>query len=207
MKLAGMMRNNKEIKEAMLNNKVVFSGKEYKKLKYIQNVGNSYIDTGYLTSDKTDYEIKFEVMGSRTGYQQYFAGNRTEYYCPKIYQDSSSSTISIQTNQNTISTTQYITPTIMTLKIDGSNAYINGNKVGSITRNTGKNGLSNYVFNSHGETNLSAYMRLYYLKIWENGILVREYIPVLDKNKVPCLYEKIEKKYYYNIGSGTFTYA
>lgn len=47
----------------------------------------------------------------------------------------------------------------------------------------------------------------YSCKIWDNDVLVRDYIPVLDWEDVPCLYDKVNRKLYYNAGSGTFTYG
>ena len=46
---------------------------------------------------------------------------------------------------------------------------------------------------------------MYYLKIYESNVLVRDFVPALDNNNVVCLYERIEDKFYYNLGSGTFS--
>ena len=50
-------------------------------------------------------------------------------------------------------------------------------------------------------------MRVYGAKISINNKIVQDYIPVLDKNGVPCLYKKIEGKYYYNQGTREFLYG
>ena len=50
-------------------------------------------------------------------------------------------------------------------------------------------------------------LQVYGAKITLNNELVRDYIPVLDKNGVPCLYEKVERKFYYNQGTGDFLYG
>ena len=42
---------------------------------------------------------------------------------------------------------------------------------------------------------------------YENNVLVRHYIPVLDWDDVPCMYDKVKRKLHYNTGTGTFTYA
>jgi hypothetical protein len=39
----------------------------------------------------------------------------------------------------------------------------------------------------------------------DNGVLVRDMWPCYDPDGVACLYDKVEKKYYYNAGSGAFT--
>ena len=50
--------------------------------------------------------------------------------------------------------------------------------------------------------------KFYSIKIYdkETQILVRDFIPVLDKEGTPCLYDKVEKKFYYNQGTGEFEY-
>ena len=42
---------------------------------------------------------------------------------------------------------------------------------------------------------------IYYFKIYDNDVLVRDFIPVLDSNKKPALYDKVEGKFYYNQGT------
>ena len=50
-------------------------------------------------------------------------------------------------------------------------------------------------------------LRIYDLQMWKNDILVRDYVPVLDENSVPCLYDKVSGTLFKNIGSGNFTYG
>lgn len=47
-------------------------------------------------------------------------------------------------------------------------------------------------------------IRLYDMQIFNNNTLIRDFIPVLDKNGVPCMYDKVERKFYYNAGGGDF---
>ena len=50
-------------------------------------------------------------------------------------------------------------------------------------------------------------MRLWSFKITNNGSIVKLFIPVLDENNVPCLYDRVNKTYHYNIGTGSFLYG
>lgn len=50
-------------------------------------------------------------------------------------------------------------------------------------------------------------VRIYYLKLYDEGELARDFIPILDGDNKPCLYDKVEKKYYYNQGTGEFLYG
>ena len=47
-------------------------------------------------------------------------------------------------------------------------------------------------------------VRIYSCKIYDNNTLVRDFIPVLDPNGVPCMYDRVEDKFYYNAGTGDF---
>lgn len=49
-----------------------------------------------------------------------------------------------------------------------------------------------------------SYMKLYSAKIYDNDVLVRDFIPVLDEDGVPCMYDLVEGKVYYNAGTGQF---
>lgn len=46
--------------------------------------------------------------------------------------------------------------------------------------------------------------KIYGLKIYCSGALVRDLWPCYDPSGVACLYDKVEKKYYYNAGTGEF---
>ena len=52
----------------------------------------------------------------------------------------------------------------------------------------------------------SAVGKIYSAKVTINGELVRDFLPALDTSNVPCLYDKISKKYFYNSGTGNFNY-
>lgn len=43
--------------------------------------------------------------------------------------------------------------------------------------------------------------RIYWMKMWENGNLVRDFQPCLDASSTPCLYDRVSKQTFYNKGS------
>ena len=55
-----------------------------------------------------------------------------------------------------------------------------------------------------GITTNGGVYRLYSCKIYDNGTLVRDYIPVLDYKGIPCLYDKLNDTFNYNGGTGDF---
>ena len=68
------------------------------------------------------------------------------------------------------------------------------------------NSYSLSIFKCQGSISYPASMKLYSCKIYEGEELVRDYIPVLDYKDIPCLYDKVEEKFYYNEGTGDFKY-
>ena len=46
--------------------------------------------------------------------------------------------------------------------------------------------------------------KIYYAKIYENNNLVRDFVPVLDDNGIPCMYDKVTQQFFYNQGTGNF---
>lgn len=66
-----------------------------------------------------------------------------------------------------------------------------------------------YIFNSsHNNFNSSEYgakCKIYYFKIYDkDGNILKNMIPVLDKDNVACLYDTIENEFMYNNGTGFF---
>lgn len=53
--------------------------------------------------------------------------------------------------------------------------------------------------------NLIPSMRLFSCKIWANGVLVRDFVPALDGEMIPGLYDIVEGNFHYNAGSGRFS--
>ena len=96
-----------------------------------------------------------------------------------------------------------------------SDLYVDQNQVSSITWN--KNMLSYqgpYLLFAMSNSMSSPtpynakvmFMKVYSCKIYEDDVLVRALIPVLDDKNQPCMYDYINKRTYYNSGSGEFKY-
>lgn len=61
------------------------------------------------------------------------------------------------------------------------------------------------LFSLHRQNNYYGGSKIYYVKIYDNDKLIRDFIPVL-KNGTPAMYDKENGRYYYNSGTGTFIY-
>ena len=63
-----------------------------------------------------------------------------------------------------------------------------------------------YLFGrNNAGTTVYSKVRIYNLSFsTSNGIKIRDFTPVLDPDGVPCMYDKVEGKFYYNAGTGQF---
>ena len=86
-----------------------------------------------------------------------------------------------------------------TLNVNGTNYTIS--QGGAIT-----NPYAIYVLatNTGGTAQFIAKGKVYYFQVYSNGNLTRDFVPVLDADGVPAMYDKIDGGLYYNEGSGTF---
>lgn len=197
--------------------------KKYTPVEYLESTGTQYIDTEYYNNPNTKVDITFMYLKSNgdaysngmiygsadviNGYPSYSIGLTTNN---KIYYRNSDSAeiftnYSISSNQkiNVITDNTSIT-------IDGNTYQHNMNLI------TNNATYSSYIFARHQPIVPStvhvndAYGlligRIYSCKIYDGDKLARDYIPMLDKHGVPCLYDKVEDKFYYNQGSGEFLY-
>lgn len=192
---------------------MMMEGGSHTRLEYLEFVDMAYIDTGYMPSDNTafEFEAAFNVgaqcwygsisaiSGSKGygGYERFHGGAENANGRVCIYRSHGSSVDTIQKSNDGGFHTYYISKSFCRLDEIESSADL---MIPDITLYVGRR-------NSVGVNSQVSYTmnRCRYAKIYENGELVRYYIPVL-KNGTYCMYEQIQGKYYYNAaGVGYFT--
>ena len=178
---------------------------DYQEVEYIESTGTQYIDTGVNGTAKGTYEIKFNMLGKEAiSYEQYFAGDGTSNKTGKLFTHTSNSCVNIQTN-GTSTKLFNIENVVHTVSVTDTAVLVDGVSKTSYTPGAWGT-LTYYVFNAHGEPNLMSSMRLYYLKMYSDGVLVRNFIPCYRKSdNVAGLYDLVNGTFYTNAGSGTFT--
>lgn len=178
-------------------------------LEYLESTGTQYIDTGIVSSGfgiradvvcaQTQSGGEMAIVGRSRGdgfelYSNYAAGkfglwNRSGNYIELTRQLELSRVYSISAEITT-------TPT-MTLSIDGNVT------TKSITSATIADG--NILVFKH--TSYYFKGRIYSCKIWQNGVLVRDLIPVRvgsGASAVGYMYDRVSKRLFGNAGSGAF---
>ena len=180
------------------------------KVSYIESTGTQYIDTGVKPSNSTKVDIKFMynslngfVYGSRTSSSGSDAHEFIINASGLVFPQFDGQHNEISSSYNKIGE-EYI------LSNSQSGAYINGNLIKSYNTATFSSKHSMFLFglNQNGTVEYRKFIgRLYYCKIYNGDTLVRDFVPVIDGSNIACLYDRVEKKCYYNAGTGTFSYG
>lgn len=176
---------------------------DYIQLEYIQSSGSQYINTGFKPNQDTKISITVDfslsgttwLYGSRTS----AGSNSLGFLCEsnsKYRFDYASSTNELATK-----------PTgKFTINSDKNKCYINGELVFTATYTTFASPVNMYIFNNNNNGSLSggSSAKLYNCSIYDNGVLIRSFIPCKNASGTVGLYDSVNNQFYQNAGSGTF---
>lgn len=168
---------------------------------YIESNGTQFIDTGILLFDTSDVnfsiEFKANILGRSGGYSTYGNVINAMYevspYPGFVYRVSNESVNTLQLS-GTGSIDQLGTVDNVAVRTISANTTAS-------THNTSTTIFAGYDSNNNPWRFVD--MRLYYLKILNHGILVRDFIPV-RVGQVGYLYDKISGQLFGNLGTGNF---
>ena len=177
-----------------------------KQVAYLESAGSQWIDTGVVPTSTTRIELQY----------QYSTGNYTSgcgvcanggskrfhinTYLGKLHFGSGGSSNWVNTiDQNTNIHSASLSGTGSgNVLIDG-NTYSTNGTVGDFT------GYNIYLFRVNGESSYTNGYRIYYCKIYDNNVLVRDFIPVRIGNE-GCLYDNVSGELFRNKGTGNFIF-
>lgn len=200
--------------------------KGFQEVEYLQSTGTQYIDTGFKMEDGKTMTFEGRLMWtSSNGAANFFYGyrsvNSAEYRGDMraffVYGQSgggSTGRLAIRYGVNTDNSTSIISQNQKyNISFDGTNLKVDGTTFINLSEAyTPANYQNMYLFWCNCTGYYSADVakfsgRIYNWKIWSGGVLVRDFIPCLDASNVPCIYDRVEGKAYYNQGTGSFTYG
>ena len=174
----------------------------------------AYIDTGIIPNNNTRIECRMQFTTLISGQnKEALSGITGPESAPRFAWGFAS--ISPYTNfyfglgaQN-LTTSVTRDTNVHTFVLDAKNKTCSiDNTTQSFTSSGSLNGQrSIYLFARHTTVeyaNRPCNAKVYCCKIWDNDVLVRDMIPVLDWNYVPCMYDRITEQLFYNAGTGDF---
>lgn len=181
----------------------------YQEVDYIESSGTQYIDTGMKLNQDSGVELKVSniTYGSTRLFGSRSSATSNNY---SILTTASGMVLDFQNyNNNRLSASDLSDPIYLSMNNQKLEANSSSKNIGTYTNFTTPGNA--YIFNGAGSfpagyTN--AKMRLYYCRLYDNGTLVRNFIPCYRKSdNVVGLYDIVNNQFYTNAGTGTFTYG
>ncbi len=196
----------------------------YTPIEYLESSGTQYIDTGFafnadLRAKPFAMDFTISVLFILTGnsVQPPFVGSTGYVMRGSQYAWSPQpNSIAIYAYGANIQALSFLAPQMYTPYhfryefYQSQGIIIGSNDETTTTRDiggdTGELNISNsniYLFKQNGYSS-GAKIRIHAFSFESDGVKIRDFIPVLDTAGVPCMFDKVENKFYYNAGTGQF---
>ena len=180
----------------------------YTALEYIQSSGTQYIDTGRKLTQDSDITIDFMIVGKINRSAGMFGSRQSAY---------ENNLAMFQTTNPNIFAVDFSEYPKYRFSMDSSleRTKIRANKTGVWVNgvlNTSWSGIANFETPTNGLifdvgnnnwTGNKVVMRLY---SYSDGN-AQKLVPCLDTEGVPCMYDLVSQKPFYNAGTGSFTWG
>ena len=182
----------------------------YQEVEYIESTGSQYIDTGFQPDSETKIVGKINfTTGDCNFLARDTSNNRYGFYYgndQKFRFDRANNKMSTIDGRTFEVGKDWYFEIYQGIKIGATAndmfSYYTDTTPFSVKENFG---LFAMVYNTDGKPNWYCNAKLYYFKMYSNGNLVRDFIPAYRKlDGVIGLYDKVDKKFYTNDGTGTF---
>ena len=181
---------------------------EYQQVEYIESTGTQYIDTGFVANSNTAIEMKASNKSTTNACLYCGRTGITVKTFSAFLINGNALRVDYSNGQypNLMTATS---DTVYTYKQDKNLVYVNDKIVKTLTESEFNTGYNMYLLASHAAgTTLSniGNVKLYSCKIWDNDVLVRDFIPCYKKDTEEeiGLYDTVSGEFYTNQGTGTF---
>lgn len=180
---------------------------DYIELQYIQSSGTQYIDTGYKPNNNTRVQCGFELLESGRAYGVF--GSRIAYQNTAfdLFANGQNSSKYFQDDYGS-NTNAPMASTLGIYEIDKNKnvTNINGN-IYTFPSSTFQSNYNMYILgiNTAGSTNNQlGSLKIYNFQIYDNGTLIRDFVPCKTIEGVVGLYDIVNGAFYTNSGTGSF---
>ena len=175
--------------------------KEYQEVEYIESTGEQWIDIGVKPTISQEYSIKFSMSDISGNYVVFGSRGSGSW-------DTSQNQIYFNLNKETIirllnraNVNNYIIEGVTVNKIIEEEDF----QCPNVSLSSGTRNFYLFCLNNVGSPAVPSKNKLYYFKIKDNDILVRDLVPCYRKSdNVVGMYDLVGNKFYTNDGTGTF---
>lgn len=181
----------------------------YKQIEYLESTGTQWIDTELKFKDKYQVSMKFQFLNENPTGESWLTSDwsSSKGLLIGVYYN----TFIAYAGNETVSGIRYskdYDTEVHTVAVMKSGTFFDEQLVAktdfSVLPNLDRN-IKLFSSNHYNRDDNYFSRRIYWCKIYDlDDKLIRNYIPILDKDNVPCLYDTVEEKCYYNQGTGDF---
>lgn len=187
----------------------------YTAVDYLQSSGTQWINTEITPSQDTKAIIKFRVDG--WGYESLIGGRAASNSNDQFttYFDSASGgrfLFRMDGMSSAITYTGFRQETIYTAELsgtkmefmleDGTISFTSG-----VTISDFSSTVPMLLFKAQNINGTGLIGKVYFCKIYHQDNLVRDFQPCLDIEGVPCMFDFVSRKSFYNVNTGSFTWG
>lgn len=178
----------------------------YTQVEYIESSGTQYVDTGFAPNNNTRIESDIVVTTGGTSFLFGARNNSSANATSNSFSMPQISGTSLRSDYGSVESSISISP-VQRLKIDKNKnvTTINGTTVTATTQTFSCTyNLVLLAVNTAGTISAKISAKLYACRIYDNGTLIRDYVPCTNQTGVGGLYDLVENKFYPNNGTGEF---
>lgn len=174
----------------------------YTEVEYLESTGTQYIDTGFVLNSTKKVSVGFSVSSNQESKvpMGVYDGTNWTYI---VYAYGSNGLVTF--NNSTSNTLGSFNSNRHDVSVDYKNLTYTYDGVSNTLAGTPRDyELNLYLFGRNNRGTPDAFfngLKVYYLRAYDNGVLIRNMIPVLDWDYVPCMYDKVSGQLFYNQGS------
>lgn len=171
--------------------------KGFKRLEYIESTGTQYVDSGIKGSQNTRVDADYETTATAGA----IIGADTKW---------GSNMFTIEVHFAAFATTNYHHATVPsgrhTVSLNKGVFSLDGTVLSTMTGTfTTPVNMTLFVLNRNGSLAEYGTLKLYSMQIYDNGTLVRDFIPCQNASGAVGLWDAVNEEFYGNAGTGTFT--
>lgn len=178
----------------------------YTRLDYIQSSGTQYINTLFAPNQDTRVVADMQGVGSAGSYFAFGARESVASNSFCVMNLSGTWNVDYKGYENR-SAFSGVTFTDRVLIDFNKNVCHANDKTLTFTAATFQAPVPLFIFaaNTNGTAGSLMPAKLYSCQIYDNGTLIRDFVPCKNANNVYGLYDLVNKGFYSNAGSGSFT--
>lgn len=177
-------------------------------IEYIQSSGTQYIDSNFIPKTTTRTIMKAEPMAWSAWSAFFGTRNESSPTASQAYIAAIPTATSYRSDYFGSSLTAETSTVIQTTNIDKNKNICSFNNIMITNTSSTANATANMFLLALNDVGTAKYFlsaKLYSCRIYDGNTLVRDFIPIKTTTNIYGLWDKVNKVFYKNAGTGTFT--